>query len=609
MPHLDPIPIQVQQEVECLPFKLNSGDVDLEKEHQARFINLIYSNQEVFSLYDEDLGYCNKLTHTIPTSINKPVYLPHRTIPRHLQGEVCECLNTWLHQGIIQPSNSPYASQVVLVWKKTGEIRICVDYRKLDSITIRDAFPLSHIDEALEAVHNCNVFTSFDLAQGYLQLAMAEDGIKKTAFRAGSSGLYEFTCMPFSLSNAGSSFCRLMEQCLGYQQFVILLLYLDDICMFAPDVSTMLDQMELVFSQLKSFNLKIKPKKSYFFQASVIFLGHILSADGMSANPEKVEKVRDWPVPSNAKELHSFLGLASYYHRFIPNFANIAKCLHQLVGLTNVKKTKGKRMEVTTLEELKNLDLTLPKFVWASEHQKAFDALKLALTIAPVLGYPNFKREFILETEASLRGLGAVLSQVDEQGKTHVIAYASQTLRPSEKSMHNYSSAKLGLLALKWAVIEKFRDYLLGSKFTVYTDNNPLAYIQTSKLGASQICWLSELALVDFNIIYRSGKSNQATDTLKQCPEPNCKLESDDDSDNDSSDPVMLSYATICDIIKPVLGNTKIPFTIKKKAQAASNLLEGERSMLYAIPDLTAQTSAVSVFDQVPPATMAEAPT
>ena len=218
-PHLDPVPIQVWQilisnrkwNVSLL--NLNLGDVHLEKEDKARFIDLIYSNQEVFSLHDEDLGYCNKLTHTIPTSTNKPVYLPHRTIPRQLQGEVCKCLNTWLCQGIIRPSNSPCASQVVFVWKKTGEIPICVDYRKLNSNTIRDGFPLPHIDEALQAVHNCNVFTSFDLAQGYLQLAMAEDNIKKTTFRAGFSGLYEFTCMPFGLSNAGSSFCRLMEQC------------------------------------------------------------------------------------------------------------------------------------------------------------------------------------------------------------------------------------------------------------------------------------------------------------------------------------------------------------------------------------------------------------
>ena len=148
--------------------------------------------------------------------------------------------------------------------------------------------------------------------------------------------------------------------------------------------------MELVFSQLKSFNLKIKPKKSYFFQASVILLGHVLSADRISANPEKVEKVRDWLVPSNAKELHSFLGLASYYHQFIPNFAHITKCLHQLLGLTNVKKTKGKRKEATTLEELKKLELTIPKFVWVSEHQKAFDALKLALGYSPSAGIPQF---------------------------------------------------------------------------------------------------------------------------------------------------------------------------------------------------------------------------
>ena len=273
-------------------------------------------------------------------------------------------------------------------------------------------------------------------------------------------------------------------------------------------------------------------------------------------------------------------------------------CLHQLIGLTNVKKTKEKkvRKEVTSLEEKKS-DSTQPTFVWASEHQKAFDALKLVLTTAPVLGYPDFNREFILETDASLRGLGAVLSQVDEDSKVHVIGYTSWTLRPSEKSMHNYSSAKLELLALKWAVTEKFRDYLLGLKYTVYTDNNPLAYVQTGKLGASQIHWLSKFALFDFNIIYRLGKTNQAADALSQCPEPNCNLESDSDSNSD--DPVVLSYATICTIIEPVLDDTKILFNIKKEAQAASNLLEGENNVpeLYALPNLTVQTSTVSVFD------------
>ena len=146
---------------------------------------------------------------------DRPVYLPHCTIPPHLLGEVCKCLDIWLRQGIIRPSQSPYASQVVIVEKKSGEIRLCVDYRKLNSIMVRDAFPLPRIDEALQAVHSSNCFSSFDLVQGYLQLAMEENDIKKTAFRTGSTGLYKFTCMPFGLLNAGSSFCHLVEQCLG----------------------------------------------------------------------------------------------------------------------------------------------------------------------------------------------------------------------------------------------------------------------------------------------------------------------------------------------------------------------------------------------------------
>ena len=181
--------------------------------------------------------------------------------------------------------------------KKTREIHLCMDYHKLNSITLRDTFPLPRIDEALQAVHSSNWFSSFDLGQGYLQLAMEESDINKRAFKASSMGLYEFTCMPFRLSNAGSSFCHLMEHCLGYQQFVTLLLYLDEICIFTPTIDEILDCIHLVFDRLKIFNLKIKPKKCQFYSTSVLFLGHVLSAEGISANPEKMEKVKTWPVP------------------------------------------------------------------------------------------------------------------------------------------------------------------------------------------------------------------------------------------------------------------------------------------------------------------------
>ena len=309
----------------------------------------------------------------------KPVYLPHRTIPVQLQTEVCKCLDTWLKQGIIHPSRSPYASQVVIVRKKTGEIRLCIDFQALNTVTIHDSFPLPRIEEALQAVKSAMWFTSFDLAQGYLQLAMDEADIHKTAFRAGSSSLYEFTCMPFRLSNVGASVCRLMEMCLGDQQYLTLLFYLNNICIFNSSMDEMLNRVKMVLKCLQDFNLKIKPKKSFFFQPKVLFLGHTLSKEGISLNPEKVQKVKDWLVPSNEKEVHSFLGLASYYCRFIPQFAKWANPLHDLIHPIVTKKTHA-RIKLPPLQQ------NLPPFEWTQVHQESFDRLKLALTSVPVLG-------------------------------------------------------------------------------------------------------------------------------------------------------------------------------------------------------------------------------
>ena len=196
-----------------------------------------------------------------------------------------------------------------------------------------------------------------------------EDGnIQKTAFRASSSGLYKFTYMPFGLSNAGSSFCCLMEQYLGDQQFVTLLLHLDDICIFTLSIEEMLDGIDLVFSRLKEIHLKIKPKKCHFFDTSVLFLGHVLSSKGISANPQKVDEVQDWPIPTNANEVHSFLGLALYYWRFIPKFAKIAQCLHELVGPTSNKHKKSRGQ--TKGKQAASPELSKPrKFQWMPKHQ------------------------------------------------------------------------------------------------------------------------------------------------------------------------------------------------------------------------------------------------
>ena len=232
----------------------------------------------------------------------------------------------------------------------------------------------------------------------------------------------------------------------------------------------MLDRVTLVLGCLKEFNLKIKLKKTYFFQSSIVFLGHVLSKDGISPNPEKVNKVKDWPVPKSAKEVHSFLGLASYYCRFIPQFAKWANPMHKLIHpIATKKKCAGTKVPP--------LAHNLPPFQWTPEHQVSFDKLKEVLITAPVLSYLDYSKPFLLEMDALLKGLGTVLSQEDNEGNLHVVSYASHTLKPYEKSMKSYSSAKLELLDLKWSVCEKFRDYLIGSKFTVLMDNNPLTYI------------------------------------------------------------------------------------------------------------------------------------
>ena len=460
-------------------------------------------------------------------------------------------------------------------------------------ISIRDSFPLPRIEEALQAVQAAVWFTSFNLAQGYLQMAMEEADIPKTVFCTGSSSLFEFTCMPFRLTNAGASFCRLMEMVTGDQQFVTFLFYLDDICIFANSADQMLDRIELVFSRLKQYQLKIKPKKSFFFQTEISFLGHILSAKGISPNPEKVDKVWDWPVPKTSKEVHSFISLASYYHRFIPNFAKWSKPLNALI-MPPAHQAKVRHGEMNKSE--------LTKFIWSKECQEGFDALKHALTTAPVLAYPDYTQPFILETDASLKGLGAVLSQKGKEGEVCVIVYASRSLLPSERSMHDYSSAKIELMALKWSVCEKFKDYLLGSKLTVFTDNNPLVYVKTSKLGTAQICWLSKLALFNFDIIYQTGHSNLIAEPLSRRPEVEGENHNQIGSDNDDEEWQAISYSAICKELEGILGRVKVGHALKEHIQ----VVQSAKDDIYGSCKIEVVTSMVDVFHQVPSTTMAE---
>ncbi|KAL7834382.1 hypothetical protein SRHO_G00286290 [Serrasalmus rhombeus] len=271
-----------------------------------------------------------------------------------------------------------------------------------------------------------------------------------------------------------------------------------------------LEWLDLVLGRLQQEGLNAKLEKCSFFKQEVSYLGHVISSQGVATDPSKIEAVASWRRPGTVSELRSFLGFTSYYRRFVEGFAKLAAPLHKLVAeLAGTKSRKGLERSFSSS--------------WSERCQYSFDELKRRLTTAPVLAYADFNLPFILEVDASHSGLGAVLSQ-EQGGKVCPVAYASRGLRLTERNMTNYSSMKLELLALKWAMTEKFHEYLLGHHCTVYTDNNPLSHLSSAKLGALEQRWAAQLASFDFEIKYRSGRHNQNADALsRQFPlEPTC---------------------------------------------------------------------------------------
>lgn len=492
-----PSPLETQiRAVDLLP---------LPAEEQAEVRALLLRYSSVFSAHEGDLGCTSLISHDIPLLDPTPVRQRYRRIAPSDYEAVKTHINQLLQAKVIRESSSPFASPIVLVRKKDGSLRLCVDYRLLNARTRKDAFPLPRIEETLDMLAGARWFSTMDLASGYNQVPVTEGDRAKTAFCT-PFGLFEWNRMPFGLCNAPGTFQRLMQRMFGDQQCHSVLLYLDDIVIFSSTVAQHLQRLEMVLTRLQSEGLKAKLGKCAFFKPEVQYLGHVISQHGVSTDPGKVEAVATWRRPANVSELRSFLGFASYYRRFVEGFAKLAAPLHRLVATLN-----GSRSRQPSGQQF--LD------AWSEDCERSFEELKGRLVSAPVLAYADFSRPFILEVDASHCGLGAVLSQ-EVDGKVRPVAYASRTLRPTERNMNNYSSMKLEFLALKWAVTEKFREYLLGQKCVVYTDNNPLSHLTTSKLGAVEHRWAAQLASFDFELKYRSGKSNGNADGLSRQNQP-----------------------------------------------------------------------------------------
>ena len=477
---------------------------------KQKLMDILRKNHQAFAKHDDDIGRTTTIKQRIHTTDDIPVRQPHRRIAPHLYGEVKTHIKELLRKGIIRESKSEYASPIVVCRKKNGQVRMCADYRKLNQKVVGDSFPLPRIDESLESLAGAKYYSTVDLKSAYTQVEVDERDIHKTAITT-PFGLYEHLFMPFGIKTSPNEFQRLMQIVFRDELHWMLLVFLDDLIIYAKTIDEHLDKLDIVLQRLIENNLKAEPSKCLFLQEYAKFLGKMVSERGIECDPAKIQAVEEWPVPTNTSELGAFLGTVGYHRRHIKNFSQIAKPLHELLSMDPnrcKKKQPGRKR-------------SKPKdthWRWEEIHDNAFQTLKTRLVTAPVLGFPDFSKPFTLETDASHQGLGAVLLQ-EQDGETRVIAYASRGLRGPERNMASYSSMKLELLALKWAITEKFPDYLSGNPFVVYTDNNPLCYIQTSaKLKAVEQRWVSELARFRFTIKYRPSKLNGSADGLSRKP-------------------------------------------------------------------------------------------
>ena len=455
---------------------------------QQQLNELFKEFQDAFSHGDDDLGNTPLLAHGIETH-GPPLRQPYRRQNPAVRREEMAQVQQMLSSRVIRPSNSPWAPPVVMVRKKDGSLRFCVDFRQLNTATIKDAHPLPRIDDLLDALHGAKWFSTLDLKSGYWQVPISEQDKEKTAFRTSSGQLFEFNQVPFGLCNAPATFSRLMDRVLAGLHWETCLFYLDDIIVFSSTWEEHLARLREVFERLRHAKLKLGTAKCTFAAKEVSYLGHRVTEEGLLPDPSLLAAIRDIPPPKTATEVRSFLGLAGYYRRYVKGFAAIAALLHALTRKDAV-------------------------FHWSEDCQDAFDHLKARLTTSPITAFPDFSQGFRLYTDASTAGLGAILAQVRE-GKERIICCTSRALNKAEKS---YPATKLECLAIVWAVA-KFRPYLMAMPFEVFMDHYALQWLKTMRTGSALLHrWSAALEEYDFTVRHRPGKIQTHVDGLSRLP-------------------------------------------------------------------------------------------
>ena len=457
---------------------------ELSPPQRQALTELLQRNADVFS---ELPGRTHLMEHDMPTTPGKVVRLRPYRIPESRRAAIKEEVGMMLRLGIIEESHSPWSSPIVLVPKPDGTIRFCNDFRKVNEITDFDSYPMARIDELLLRLGPARFISTLDLTKGYWQIPLSASARPKTAFST-PEGLFQYTVLPFGLHGAPATFQRLMDRVLRpHQDYASA--YLDDIVIHSATFGQHLTHLEKVFAALRSAGLTANAKKCRLGLAETNYLGYTVGHGCVKPQAQKVEKIRDWPQPRTKKQVKSFLGLLSYYQKFIKNYSTIAAPLYDLTRQRNPNTVR-----------------------WTPETQAAFDTLKAILCEEPVLISPDFNKPFVLHTDASATGLGAVLAQIVD-GDEHPVTYISRKLLKHER---NYATVEKECLAIKWAV-HHLRYYLWGRSFTLATDHAPLRWMATNKDKNDRVTrWFLELQNYHFKVEHRPGSRMAHADALSR---------------------------------------------------------------------------------------------
>ena len=527
---------------------------ELTSDQRARAADLLAKHVNTFPAPGTPItGRTEAVMHDIDTGSTRPIRCnPRKLSPKKIKIQQ-ELVDKMLEEGQIEHSVSAWSAPTVLVTKKDGTTRFCVDYRRLNNNTKKDAFPLPRIDDSLNSLSGQSWFSTLDLASGYWQVRLSEDAKPKTAF-ATHSGLFQFTVMPFGLCNAPATFERLMSQVMRGLHWKRCLVYIDDILVFGNDFESALRSLELVLTQVAEYGLQLKSTKCNLFRTSVPFLGHIVGRAGLECDPNKVSAVANWIPPSTIKGVREFLGFTGYYRRFVPDYSTVAQLLVRLLGKDC-------------------------KFKWTDACQDAFKALRALLIKAPVLAFPKEDLPYIVDTDASDYGIGGVLSQCIE-GTEHVIAYYSKSLNPAQQK---YCTTRRELLAVV-ATLDHFKGYVWGPKFVVRTDHAALVWLKNLKNIQGMLArWLAKLQQFHFEIIHRPGAQHGNADGLSRCPQ--CERGDCAPIINSSSTDPEQPYASSC--IGSSLDSELIPLESGETCIAAVMIAQSENSKLITSAQMT----------------------